>query len=125
MQLLFDAVGSATGSLVDDGLQDNMLITFNSNAPKDYLEYVLTLENISYEQHITPCLDDLWLRINNIDYQVTAMGHSAWDNLSRLGHITIFFDGKDIPAGYGSVHVKSAQTPSAEMVRGPFTLFRK
>lgn len=50
----------AVGLFVADGLTDKMLITFDSNGPKDCLDYSLSLETLLREESlfilpVTPC----------------------------------------------------------------------
>ncbi len=75
----------AIGLFVADGLADRTLITFDSNGPKDCLDYSLSLEPSFREVNLLILPGDRLLLASH-DYLVTAVGKEAQQSLFELGH---------------------------------------
>ena len=77
----------AIGLFVADGLTDKMLITFDSNGPKDCLDYSLSLEPGMREENLFILPGDTLL-LAGYSYLITAVGREAQQSLFELGHLT-------------------------------------
>ena len=124
MKVLFSANVMKAGGKVEEGLASNMLITFNEDAPEDYLDYVLTINNIIYDSTELQKNAVYILQINNQYWDVTCWGDATWKNLCELGHMTVIFDGAETPVAYGSLHVKGNCTPSMNDLAGQLVILR-
>lgn len=71
--MIYCARITAIGLFVADGLTDKMLITFDSNGPKDCLDYSLSLEP-SFREESLMILPGDRLMLAGHDYLVTAVG---------------------------------------------------
>lgn len=109
--ILFSASIVSIGKHALDGVADKMLITFGPGAPEDYCQYVVLLDNISSYRHMAYDFNKLQLMFGEDIYRISALGTSAWDNLSNLGHVTLFFDGMTTAKGYGAIHLTPPVMP--------------
>ena len=94
----------AIGLFVADGLTDKMLITFDSNGPKDCLDYSLSLEPGMREENLFILPGDTLL-LAGYSYLITAVGKEAQQSLFELGHLTMKFDGSLNAFHPGVVHL--------------------
>ena len=90
--MIYCARITAIGLFVADGLTNKMLITFDSNGPKDCLDYSLSLEP-SFREESLMILPGDRLMLAGHDYLVTAVGKGAQQALFELGHLTLVFNG--------------------------------
>ncbi|HAV8283182.1 TPA: PTS glucitol/sorbitol transporter subunit IIA [Escherichia coli] len=94
----------AIGLFVADGLADRTLITFDSNGPKDCLDYSLSLEPSFREVNLL-ILPGNRLLLASHDYLVTAVGKEAQQSLFELGHLTMVFNGSLNACHAGAIHL--------------------
>ncbi|ELW2863448.1 PTS glucitol/sorbitol transporter subunit IIA [Salmonella enterica] len=94
----------AIGLFVADVLTDKMLITFDSNGPKDCLDYSLSLEPTMREENLFILPGDTLL-LAGYSYLITAVGKEAQQSLFELGHLTLVFNGDLNPCHVGAVHL--------------------
>ena len=106
----------AIGLFVADGLTDKMLITFDSNGPKDCLDYSLSLEP-SFREESLMILPGDRLMLAGHDYLITAVGKGAQQALFELGHLTLVFNGDLNPCHVGAVHL-SGPVPKLHDLHG-------
>ena len=114
--MIYCARITAIGLFVADGLTDKMLITFDSNGPKDCLDYSLSLEP-SFREEILMILPGDRLLLAGHDYLVTSVGKGAQQALFELGHLTLVFNGDLNPCHVGAVHL-SGPVPNLRDLHG-------
>ena len=93
-----------------------MLITFDSNGPKDCLDYSLSLEP-SFREESLVLLPGDGLQRPGHDYLVTAVGKGAQKGLFEFGHQTLVFNGELNPCHVGAVHL-SGPVPNLRDLHG-------
>ncbi|EHS96837.1 MULTISPECIES: PTS glucitol/sorbitol transporter subunit IIA [Klebsiella] len=104
----------AVGVFVADGLTDKMLITFDSNGPKDCLDYSLSLETLLREESLFILPGDTLL-LAGYSYLITAVGKEAQQSLFELGHLTMKFDGSLNAFHPGVVHLSGPVPPLSSL----------
>ncbi|EML0457009.1 PTS sorbitol transporter [Klebsiella michiganensis] len=110
----------AVGVFVADGLTDKMLITFDSNGPKDCLDYSLSLETLLREESLFILPGDTLL-LAGCSYLITAVGKEAQQALFELGHLTMKFDGGLNAFHPGVVHL-SGPLPALASLHGELVI---
>lgn len=87
---------------------NQMIILFGDNAPEDLANYTYTigLEPLSEE-----IVAGQIFKIDQIEYQITAVGNLVTKNLSGLGHITVKFDGATEASLPGTLHLEAKEIP--------------
>lgn len=83
-------------------LAENMAITFGGNAPAELRLFCYLLEPAQLEGSLA--LGQRVL-IGEQTWTITAIGAVAEANLSKLGHVTLVFDGASEPRLPGALHV--------------------
>ena len=100
----YETVVKIVGEMVEEGMEENLIILFNDDAPEMYHEYCLlhTISELKDEvkKGDVFCMD-------SEQYKVTAVGSGANKTLSELGHATIKFDGGREPENPGTIHVEA------------------
>ncbi len=118
--MIYCARITAIGLFVADGLTDKMLITFDSNGPKDCLDYSLSLEP-SFREESLMILPGDRLMLAGHDYLITAVGKGAQQALFELGHLTMKFDGSLNAFHPGVVHL-SGPVPLLPALHGELVI---
>lgn len=118
--MIYLATIERVGPYVADGLAENMLITFDSNGPKDCLAYAVSLSPSRTNPHATLAPGDR-LQIGAHDYLINAVGDGAQQALLELDHLTLFFDGAVTPRHRGALHL-IGPTPSPGTLAGEFAI---
>ena len=90
----------AIGLFVADGLSDRTLITFDSNGPKDCLDYSLSLEPSFREVNLLILPGDRLLLASHDN-----VGKEAQQSLFELGHLTMVFNGSLNACHAGAIHL--------------------
>lgn len=87
---------------------EEMFILFGDNAPD-------TLKDFCYTIDIQPVNETIEVGntvvIDGKEYEITAVGNVAEQNLASLGHVTIVFDGSTEASLPGSIYVKGINVP--------------
>ncbi|HBC8671394.1 PTS glucitol/sorbitol transporter subunit IIA [Klebsiella oxytoca] len=118
--MIYCARITAIGLFVADGLTDKMLITFDSNGPKDCLDYSLSLETLLREESLFILPGDTLL-LAGCSYLITAVGKAAQQALFELGHLTMKFDGGLNAFHPGMVHL-SGPLPLLSSLHGELVI---
>ncbi|KYN25537.1 PTS sorbitol transporter subunit IIA [Vibrio cidicii] len=92
----------SVGECARDALQDDMVILFGHNAPQEVREYCFVHSGSELVGQID---HDTTLLIGEQAYVVTAVGKVANHNLTKLGHVTLKFDGQRTPELPGTIHL--------------------
>ncbi|MCX8988289.1 PTS glucitol/sorbitol transporter subunit IIA [Citrobacter portucalensis] len=118
--MIYLATIDKVGPYVAYGLAENMLITFDSNGPKDCLAYTVSLTPSLASPHATIAPGDR-LQIGAHDYLINAVGEGAQQALFELGHLTLAFDGAVTPRHRGALHL-TGPAPSPQALAGDFAV---
>ncbi|WP_312409899.1 PTS glucitol/sorbitol transporter subunit IIA [Pseudescherichia sp.] len=92
----------SVGKFVAGYLQENKLILFAEPVPEDIADYCAVHRPGKFNGVLLP---GQTVKIDNIDYRISAVGSVATANLKQLGHITLSFDGAKRPELPGTVHL--------------------
>ena len=92
----------SVGKFVSGYLQENKLILFAEPVPEDIADYCAVHRPGKFNGVLLP---GQTVKIDNIDYRISAVGSVATANLKQLGHITLSFDGAKSPELPGTVHL--------------------
>lgn len=90
------------GQYVAEYLKENKIILFSHPVPQDIKYYCVVHQPSELKQTLQPGFK---LYINQNEYNITAVGDVATENLKQLGHITLSFDNKEIAELPGMVHL--------------------
>ena len=86
----YETVVNKVGEMVGEGMEENLIILFNDNAPEMYHEYCLLHTITELKEGIEA--GDIFC-IDTEEYKITAVGSGANKTIEELGHATIKFDG--------------------------------
>lgn len=89
-----------------------MVVLFKDNAPDELKEYCILHQENNLSAEIEA--GDI-LKMGGQDYKVTAVGNVVNENLDKLGHITLKFDGNDTAEMKGSLHLEEEEVPSVNI----------
>ena len=100
----YETIVKKVGEMVEEGMEENLIILFNDDAPEMYHEYCLlhTINELKEDVKTTDifCMD-------SEKYRITAVGSGANKTLGELGHATIKFDGSSEAENPGTIHVEA------------------
>lgn len=99
-------VGQGSGAL--DFVDDKLLMLFGESAGNGVEEYSVRITMPTILRDIKP--GDT-LHFGNNDFRVMSVGEEAMETLRLLGHCTLRFDGCEVPALPGSIHLEDAELP--------------
>lgn len=90
MNMVYKTQITDIGKLAKNFLENNMFIIFKNNAPKELIDYCYVHSENNLMEDIK--VDDT-LYIDDVKYNITAVGDAVNNNLRYLGHITLKFSG--------------------------------
>ncbi|MEE1313322.1 MAG: PTS glucitol/sorbitol transporter subunit IIA [Lachnospiraceae bacterium] len=97
------------GNQVEAFMDEGMFILFGENAPA-------TLKDFCYMISVNPVEGELAagqkLIIDEVSYEITAVGSQAQKNLETLGHLTIVFNEASEAGLPGSICVEAKPVPT-------------
>lgn len=102
------------GSMVPMFKEENLVILFGSNAPKELRDMCLVHEVLEISDGDLLKVGGT-ISFGDQSYTITAVGSAANENLRNLGHIAIYFrdePGEILP---GAVVLSPAKVPDAEV----------
>ncbi|WP_312952220.1 PTS glucitol/sorbitol transporter subunit IIA [Superficieibacter sp.] len=102
MTIIYQTTITQVGQSAAEALTDNMLITFREGAPTDIVEFCFIHCHGELTGRLQP---GARFELGDRQYDVTAVGDVAEQNLRELGHITLRFDGEHEAEYPGTVHV--------------------
>lgn len=112
MKIIYKTEVKEPGLLVHEFKDSSMFITFGENAPDTLKDYCYVIETNTVDGEI---LVDQIIRIDGVDYFITAVGDCAKDNLEGLGHLTVSFSGEVVASLPGTVYVEKSAVPSLQL----------
>jgi len=92
----------SVGKFVAGYLQENKLILFAEPVPCDIADYCAVHRSGEFNSVLLP---GQTVKIDEVEYSISAVGSVATVNLKQLGHITLSFDGAEHPELPGTVHL--------------------
>ncbi|MGY3953799.1 PTS glucitol/sorbitol transporter subunit IIA, partial [Aeromonas salmonicida] len=114
--MLYRTQVTQIGEFATESLNENMMIIFNDNAPKDVADYCFIHPDAELNGEI---LVGGQFLLGAISYPITAVGCVVSHNLDALGHITIRFDGGVVAQISQQIMISPA--PSDRYTRGFLT----
>lgn len=87
----YKTIISSIGEEVEPLLEGGVLILYADGAPSELAE-VSVLHRVEQASRDVPRVGAL-LRIDGMSAEVTAVGPTAWNKVSELGHVVISFNG--------------------------------
>ncbi|WP_316252427.1 PTS glucitol/sorbitol transporter subunit IIA [Bacillus sp. YC2] len=106
LQTLYETNIQQIGASAADFLSEGMFILFGENAPAELSDFCLLISINKVNGSIEA--GDI-LTLNGKEYCITAVGEAVKKNLEALGHITLKFDGSDVPELPGSLYLEKAE----------------
>lgn len=88
--------------------EEKMVILFGDEAPEALANYCYNIELQQSQEQIVP---GMVLGFDDQVFQITAVGGVVQENLDKLGHITIRFDGADTAELPGTLYVEDKEMP--------------
>ncbi len=104
----FESTVLDVGEFASDFEAEKMMILFGDGAPADLKDYCYSIQSKQLNKEIEAGHQIVF---DNTPYQITAIGNKANDTFKELCHITIKFDGKEIPDLPGTMHVMAENYP--------------
>ncbi|MBN2908910.1 PTS glucitol/sorbitol transporter subunit IIA [Polycladomyces sp. WAk] len=92
MRTIYYTVITGIGPMAEQFLDEKMMILFKDNAPEDLAEYCFLHQVNELSESIQA--GDV-LKLDDVEYLVTAVGDAVNQNLASLGHITLKFTGSE------------------------------
>ena len=92
----------SVGKFVAGYLQENKLILFAEPVPSDIADYCAVHRSGKCNGVLQP---HQTVKIEDVEYRISAVGSVATANLKQLGHITLIFDSAESPELPGTVHL--------------------
>ncbi|GIP62907.1 PTS sorbitol transporter subunit IIA [Virgibacillus pantothenticus] len=103
MILKYETTVDRVGAHAATFLEEKMLILFGKDAPAELEDYCLSIVINDLKESIN--VGDI-LQLNDREYRITAVGEAVEKNLATLGHITLNFDGSQIPELPGTLYLE-------------------
>lgn len=107
-EVVYSSTVTAVGELVPEFAAQGVLVWFGENAPKELHEF-----SIIHSPQVVlraPEVGDI-LKINEITFNVLAVGSVSGENLLNLGHLDLKANGLTEPEMPGDVNVEAAPLP--------------
>lgn len=108
MEVIYHNVIKRIGANVSNLLKEEMIILFSDAAPNDLKDFCYIIDISPVEREIKPGNS---MYIDNEKFNITAVGKIVKQNLERLGHITLRFDGSTTPELPGSLYLERKEIP--------------
>jgi PTS system glucitol/sorbitol-specific IIA component len=107
-KIIYENQVKALGGLAETFAEEGMIIFFGDNAPD-------TLADYCYSININPVKEAIKagqiFMLDEIAFNITAVGEVAEKNLIDLGHITVAFNGSTEPTLAGTICVEKKEMP--------------
>lgn len=103
MSLIYNTEVTSIGPLVEGFYPEKMMILFKENAPEELADYCVLHGVNDLKGEIKP---GYTLKIDGIEYKITAVGDVVNKNLKDLGHICLKFDGSTKAALEGTLYLE-------------------
>ncbi|RCW47358.1 MULTISPECIES: PTS glucitol/sorbitol transporter subunit IIA [unclassified Halanaerobium] len=108
METIYEVEVTGLGEGVDEFLEQDLIVLFNNNAPAELAEISVIHTEAELKGEIEA--GDI-ISIDDNDYKITAVGEVVNKNISRLGHSTLRFNGRDEAQLPGDINVEKSPLP--------------
>lgn len=111
-QVVYSSTVTAVGELVPEFVEQGVLVWFGENAPIELHEF-----SIIHRPDVTlraPEVGDI-LKINEVVFNVLAIGSVSSENLLNLGHLDLKANGLTEPEMPGDVNVEATPLPNVKI----------
>ena len=108
MKIIYENEVKALGANVDEFAGGNMFIIFGENAPAELADYCYSVSVNPINGTIAP---GQYLKVDDREYRITAVGTEAPVTLAGLGHMTINMSGKTEAELPGTLYTEEAEVP--------------
>ena len=112
MQEVYTTTVTDLGDNFKDFISTKMMVLFMDNAPDELLDYCILHGENELKTDIQ--VGDI-LKINEKEYEITALGDVVNENLDKLGHITLKFDGSTTADLSGSLYLEEKEMPEIKI----------
>ncbi len=119
MVTLYSTTVRNVGAEAPDLLEQGVLILFALGAPPELAE-VSILHEADRAAAAAPVAGDA-LRINGQGFRITAVGDTAWQKVSELGHVVFSFNGAAMAERPGEICVESVAADRLRRLLQPGT----
>ncbi len=108
----YQATITAIGPYVAEFIDHNILVLFGDQAPEELAEFSILHDGKEMQGTLTVG-DAVYL--GEAEYKILAVGDVANDNLKKLGHLILKFNGETEPEMPGDVCVEAKPLPIIEL----------
>lgn len=120
-EVVYSSTVTAVGELVPEFAEQGVLVWFGESAPIELHEFsIIHRPDISLR---APEVGDI-LKINEVTFNVLAIGSVSSENLLNLGHLDLKANGLLAPEMPGDVNVEAVPLPTVK-VGDRFTVISK
>lgn len=111
-ELVYSSTVTAVGELVPEFAEQGVLVWFGENAPIELHEFsIIHKPEISIR---APQVGDI-IKINEVVFNVLAVGSVSSENLLNLGHLDLKANGLTNPEMPGDVNVEAVPLPDVKI----------
>lgn len=89
-------------------IAQDMMILFGEMVPEELKDYTYIIQVKAFEEEI---VSGMILSIDNVEYEITAVGDVVNKNLKEFGHITLKFDGSTQAELPGTLYLEHKAIP--------------
>lgn len=107
-RVIYQTSITKVGAGAPDFLEERMLIFFREDAPSCLAEFCYLIG--PGEGGCDIQVGDQ-LVLDGVRCPITAIGETALESFRQLGHLTVRFDGADLAAQPGTMHVRQSAIP--------------
>lgn len=107
----YQAKITAIGPLVAEFIDHNILVLFGDQAPEELAEFSIIHDGKDLNGILT--VGDV-VFLGEAEYKILAVGDVANDNLKKLGHIILKFNGEAVTEMPGDVCLEARLLPAIE-----------
>ena len=108
METIYEIEVTALGDQAEEFLEQDLIVLFNDNAPKELAEISVIHTKCELKGEIEA---GDYIQIDDKQYQITAVGEVANKNMSRLGHATLRFNGNSEAQLPGDINLEKSKLP--------------
>ncbi len=111
-QVVYSSTVTAVGELVPDFAEQGVLVWFGENAPIELHEFsIIHRPDVALR---APEVGDI-LKLNEMVFNVLAIGSVSSENLLNLGHLDLKANGLTVPEMPGDVNVEAMPLPNVKI----------
>lgn len=108
MKTIYKNEVKSIGAMAQEFLKEKILILFGDEAPEGLKDYCYGVDLNPIDGEIKPGDQ---VNFNEQMYHVSAVGSLVQKNLVDLGHITMKFDGSNVPGLAGTLYLEDKAVP--------------